>query len=107
MDLRGGAACKQELLMRFSSGLPHAICNTTLSCAPSVDRAIAVEPDSPWKRRRVFQSAGLGGRSSGLCDRACGFCPHCSPISSLCRHEVGAMVTLLPTVSVMGTKILM
>lgn len=69
MELRGGAACKQESLMRFSSGLPHAICNITLSRAPGADRAIAVEPDGPWKRPGVFQSAGLGGRRSGLCDR--------------------------------------
>ena len=107
MELRGGAACKQESLMRFSSGLPHAICNTTLSRAPGVDRAIAVEPDGPWKKPRVFQSAGLGGGRSGLCDGACGSCPHCSPISSLCGPEVGAMVTLPQTVSGMGTKIFM
>lgn len=61
---RGEAACKQESLMLFIGRLPHAICNTTLSCAASVDRLRSLMAPERGPRcfrllRSVAELAGL------------------------------------------------
>lgn len=59
-----------------------------------------MEPDGPWKRPGVFQSSGLGERRPGSVAELA------DPILLTAGQEVGAIVTLPQTVSVVGTKIL-
>jgi hypothetical protein len=69
IEFRGRIACKQESPVCFISRLPHAICNTSLTCTPRT-----VEPlqqNLPVLGRGLEHSRVLGWtRRPELCSRA-------------------------------------